>query len=56
MECLLFSAAAVGVGLVTVDVVDSVDLWVEFAMQLDVALGLDVMFAAFDYRRYRRPN
>ena len=56
MECLLFSAAAVGVGLVTVNIVDSVYLWVEFAMKLDVALGLDVMFAAFDYRRHRRPN
>jgi hypothetical protein len=53
---LLFSGAAVVVGLVTVGMVDIVGFWVEFAMQLDVALGFDVVFTAFDYRRYRRPD
>jgi hypothetical protein len=48
---LLFS-----VGLVVVVNMEIVGFWVEFAMQLDVALGFDVVFTALDDRRYRRPD
>ena len=52
MECRLFS-----VGLVTIIVnMEIVGFWEEFAMQLDVALGFDVVFAALDDRRDRRPD
>jgi hypothetical protein len=44
------------VGLVAVVNMEIVGFWVEFAMQLDVALGFDVVFTALDDRRYRRPD
>jgi hypothetical protein len=51
VKCRLFP-----IGLVAVVNMEIVGFWVEFAMQLDVALGFDVVFAALDDRRNRRPD